>query len=55
MQLNAYAATTASNVGTVEYNGSTYHARYNIQFTSTYADLQASPYEFKNLTKIQLV
>lgn len=55
MQMSAYAATSASNVGTVEYNGSTYHARYNIQFTNTFADLEASPYKFKNLTKIQLV
>lgn len=51
LQLNANAATTASNIGKVEYNGSTYHARYHVQFISTYADLGASPYEFRNISK----
>lgn len=56
MQSNASAAATAhSNVTTVEYNGSTYHARYYVQLASTYANLGTNPYEFRDLSSIKLV
>lgn len=55
LQMSAYALPVETTVATVEYNGSTYYAKYNVKFSSTSADTGTTPYEFENLNKMALV